>query len=201
MRSLQYGDIVRVKTWDQLEQEFGLDSEGNINCKMSFLPIMAEYFSGKEARYQGLNLISQIIGTDICNLRFENEVLNTSPAKFTPEMIEFVRAKDAPAFSVGDTVKVKSFEQMEKEYGLNNDYTGMLDLVLGDSICVPYGFPRDFGYICGQTATVTEIRNNGEILLKDWSCDTPDKGFRFHETMFEKKSKLQIFDIERKSEK
>jgi len=28
---------VKIKTWEQMEQEFGLDDEGNIACKGSFI--------------------------------------------------------------------------------------------------------------------------------------------------------------------
>ena len=31
---------VKIKTWEQMEQEFGLDDEGDIPCEGNFLPEM-----------------------------------------------------------------------------------------------------------------------------------------------------------------
>ena len=47
-------------------------------------------------------------------------------------------------FSVGDIVVVKSWEEMEAEYGLNS----------ADVIDTAYVFPRDMAKYCGKTATV-----------------------------------------------
>ena len=33
---------VKIKTWKRLKEEFGLDAEGDIDCKDSFLPEMEE---------------------------------------------------------------------------------------------------------------------------------------------------------------
>ena len=64
-------------------------------------------------------------------------------------------------FKVGDRVRIKSWEQMEKEFGKNSD--GGID-------CMPC-FIEDMKHLCGKTATIDEICNY-DIKLKDWSDDT-----------------------------
>lgn len=68
-------------------------------------------------------------------------------------------------FKVGDRVRIKSWEQMEKKFGKNSD--GGID-------CMPC-FIEDMKYLCGKTATIAEIYNY-DIKLKDWS----DAGGKIH---------------------
>ena len=34
--------LVKIKTWEQMEQEFGLDKNDDIDCELSFLKVMEE---------------------------------------------------------------------------------------------------------------------------------------------------------------
>ena len=36
----QVGDVVRVRSWDDMKDEFGLNADGNINCRFSFTRAM-----------------------------------------------------------------------------------------------------------------------------------------------------------------
>lgn len=36
----QVGDVVRVRSWDDMKDEFGLDADGNINCRFCFTSAM-----------------------------------------------------------------------------------------------------------------------------------------------------------------
>lgn len=36
----QVGDVVRVRSWDDMKDEFGLDADGNINCRFYFTRAM-----------------------------------------------------------------------------------------------------------------------------------------------------------------
>lgn len=36
----QVGDVVRVRSWDDMKDEFGLDAGGNINCRFCFTRAM-----------------------------------------------------------------------------------------------------------------------------------------------------------------
>ena len=46
---MNIGDIVRVKTWDAMVQEYGLHKDGHIvfSPKESFLPMMRQYCNKK----------------------------------------------------------------------------------------------------------------------------------------------------------
>lgn len=35
-RSFEVGDTVRIRDWDDMKSEFGLDCDGNIECQFSF---------------------------------------------------------------------------------------------------------------------------------------------------------------------
>lgn len=36
----QIGDLVRIRTWEDLREEFGIDEDGNIPCKFTFTEYM-----------------------------------------------------------------------------------------------------------------------------------------------------------------
>lgn len=67
-------------------------------------------------------------------------------------------------FKVGDRVRIKSWEQMEKEFGISH----------GDIPC-KCGFNSEMRHLCGRTATISEI-NDYKVKLKDWS----DAGGKIH---------------------
>lgn len=94
-------------------------------------------------------------------------------------------------FKVGDRVRIKSWEQMEKEFGKNSD--GGID-------CMPC-FIEDMKYLCGKTATIDEVCNY-DIKLKDWAGDSDGPYWFFSMDMIElvdtskfTKSDLQEGDI------
>lgn len=39
----QVGDLVRVRLWEDMAKEFGIDEDGNIPCKFSFVGYMENY--------------------------------------------------------------------------------------------------------------------------------------------------------------
>ena len=63
-------------------------------------------------------------------------------------------------FKVGDRVRIKSWEQMEKEFGMEFDW-----------IACKCGFNSEMRHLCGRTATISEI-NDYKVKLTDWSDDT-----------------------------
>lgn len=63
-------------------------------------------------------------------------------------------------FKVGDRVRIKSWEQMEKEFGVEFSWV--------DCKC---GFNSEMRHLCGRTATISEI-NDYKVKLTDWSDDT-----------------------------
>lgn len=42
-REFHAGDVVRIREWDDMEQEFGLNEYGNIACRFSFTDKMRSY--------------------------------------------------------------------------------------------------------------------------------------------------------------
>ena len=38
----QVGDSVRIRSWEDMESEFGIDEDGNIPCKFSFTEYMKD---------------------------------------------------------------------------------------------------------------------------------------------------------------
>lgn len=52
-REFKIGDKVRIRQWDDMEQEFGLNEVGSINCDYDFCRDM-EYLCGIEALVLGI---------------------------------------------------------------------------------------------------------------------------------------------------
>lgn len=42
-REFHIGDVVRIRDWEDMEQEFGLNEYGNIACRFSFTDKMGSY--------------------------------------------------------------------------------------------------------------------------------------------------------------
>lgn len=61
------GDRVRVRQWDEMEKEFGLDPKGDISCDLIFVKDMREY-CGKVFTVR--NAFSQIYHLDGCETNF-----------------------------------------------------------------------------------------------------------------------------------
>lgn len=94
-------------------------------------------------------------------------------------------------FKVGDRVRIKTWEQMEKEFGKDSD---------GDINCIPC-FNKGMKCLCGQTATIDKICDCN-IELKDWSGESGEIHWGFSTDMIElvdtskfTKSDLQEGDI------
>ena len=69
-------------------------------------------------------------------------------------------------FKVGDKVKIKSWDKMVKEYGLNAD---------GNILC-KYKFTVDMKYLCGETFTIYSIFEKYTVYFEnaddDWMYST-----------------------------
>ena len=66
-------------------------------------------------------------------------------------------------FKVGDRVQFKSWEEMEKEFGVDDD--GYIDIFPA--------FTKGMKYLCGTYATIEEINSDGRVFLTD---STSNKG-------------------------
>lgn len=91
-------------------------------------------------------------------------------------------------FKVGDRVRIKSWEDMEREYGLDWN---------GDINCGVSNFIQKMKHLCGRTATIEKI-DRERVILKDWSNnDNIDWYYclRMIEHVTFTKNDLQDFDI------
>lgn len=83
----QIGDTVRIKSWEQLEEEFGLHCEGVIDCEFYFVDADQEYCGttftitdivSKPFQWQGLGFVEQVdhhVGHDAHFLLLSSDVL------------------------------------------------------------------------------------------------------------------------------
>jgi len=60
------GQKVRIRDWDDMEKEFGLDESGDINCPATFVKDM-KYLCGKTAIVKDVSSINRIF------LEFDNK--------------------------------------------------------------------------------------------------------------------------------
>ena len=98
-------------------------------------------------------------------------------AKLLAEPSEPVKEK--PKFKVGELVRIRQWDDMEKEFGTNT---------LG-TINTQQGFLRKMEPLCGKYAEITELYNGNRVLLKFFNCEGLEyltEGFAFDTDMIEK---------------
>ena len=113
------GDRVQIKSWEEMEKEFGTDCAGNINCKFSFTKEMEEYCGA-------VATISAIDSDEIVELTSTSSDLDFSFWTFSTDMI-----KKATDFKVGDKVRINkqaTIEDFTKNYW-NGCQMGTLDFI------------------------------------------------------------------------
>ena len=92
-------------------------------------------------------------------IELTNRVEKLEKEKTQIQCVEILK----PEFKVGDRVQFKSWEEMEKEFGLDDD--GYIDIFPA--------FTKGMKYLCGTYATIEEINSNGRVFLTD---HTSNKG-------------------------
>ena len=110
---IKVGDKVRIKSWEEMEEEFGLDCAGNINCKSCFTDSMKK-FCGATATISGIN------SDEIVELTSTSSDLDFSFWTFSTDMIKKVN------FKPGDKVRINkqaTIEDFTKNHwnGCQND--------------------------------------------------------------------------------
>lgn len=110
------GDKVRVRQWDDMVEEFGINEGGSINCLWHFVDGMKKFCSE----------IATIIGFDYAPnnrdrvyLRFNNEKLNENDWAFSTDMIEPYTPRVAKA---GEYVKVIEGEDSGKIFKCTKNF-------------------------------------------------------------------------------
>lgn len=84
--------------------------------------------------------------------------------------------KEEPKFKVGELVRIRQWDDMVKEFGV--DSVGDIDS------CVP--FVTSMKPLCGKYAEIREIRNNGKVSLRFFNCEKETTYWAFHTDMIEK---------------
>lgn len=77
-------------------------------------------------------------------------------------------------FKVGDRVRIRSWESMEKEFGT----------FAHGSIKATYSFSQSMHNLCGLTATISGM-DGKRVYLEDWNGDTVDTFWSFSTDMIE----------------
>lgn len=89
MQEFQVGDIVRIREWDDMEDEFGVDSYGSIRCNGNFIADM-RYLCGLESKIVSMDNV-RIFSSGrygyVVHLEREERFMITN------EMLELVRSQ------------------------------------------------------------------------------------------------------------
>lgn len=109
------GDKVRIRQWDDMVEEFGLDGNGDIKCMCYFIREMKN-FCHKTAT---ITEIRAIFDKTLVYLKFDNENLNSYPWDFTTDMIEPYTPRIA---KVGEYVRVIDGENEGKIFKCTKNF-------------------------------------------------------------------------------
>ena len=84
--------------------------------------------------------------------------------------------KEEPKFKVGELVRIRQWDDMEKEFGVN--FYG--------SINCRYTFTEGMKPLCGKYSEILEIRDDGKVSLRFFNCEKENTCWEFHTDMIEK---------------
>lgn len=93
---------------------------------------------------------------------------------------QFKKVEPEPSFKVGDRVRIRSWESMQKEFGSLSNVKG--------------SFTESMKSLCGQTATIESLGSDGFVKLKDWSGDG-DHLWSYSTEMLEPASKFEVGQV------
>ena len=79
-------------------------------------------------------------------------------------------------FNVGDLVKIRQWDDMEKEFGLDTD---------DDIDCSEY-FVKNMKPLCGKYVEIVRLDKDGRVGLKFFNCDDLNTGWAYSTDMIEK---------------
>ena len=136
------GDYVRIRSWEEMAKEYGVDCDGGINTPQC-------YFTEGMKNYCGE--IRKINLTDDRDDTYQMEGIDFY---WFPEE-SLLPAKKQRALQKGDKVLVRSWESMVEEFGIDDD---------GDIDTTPCFATRMKEY-CGLEMTVSDVRA-GFVLLE-----------------------------------
>lgn len=126
------GDYVQIKSWEEMESEFGLNDDGNIDCQYAFTKGM-KYLCGKKFEIKRIFSDGEVDGLT------DDWYIHTDMIK------KASKVKDG--FNIGDRVRFRTWEDMEAEFGLN--HSGNID-------CEAV-FTTSMKHLCGVEFTITDM--------------------------------------------
>ena len=89
--------FVKIKTWDQMEEEFGLDSGGDINCKGGFLTTMEK----DVPKNRIIEISKSLSKSKNINHYYDWKTNKNSTWTISNDMIEeFLNPKDHPQYFI-----------------------------------------------------------------------------------------------------
>ena len=100
-RALRKGDKVLVRSWESMEEEFGIDDDGDIDSTPCFATRMKEYC--------GKTMIVSDVRVGFVYLK------GADGWCFTPEHVTLT----GPVIKEGDIVQLMSWDDLEETYGVN----------------------------------------------------------------------------------
>lgn len=95
-------------------------------------------------------------------------------AKLLAEPVEPVKEK--PKFKVGELVRIRQWDDMEKEFGTND---------IGNILC-ENGFIKEMYPLCGLYAEIVSLDINGVVGLKFFNCEGLGRSWTYSTDMIEK---------------
>lgn len=139
------GTKVKIKEWDDMEREFGLDQSGDINMFPCFSPYMREY-CGK---------LAEIVGREhqYYTLKFDGEVEDIFI--FSEQMFSNVYDKE---IRVGDWVRIKTWNELNRKF---KRYAN------GHILCDGVGFVHSMKEYSGMIVQVEGIQGKLVYLGKN----------------------------------
>lgn len=87
-------------------------------------------------------------------------------------------------FEVGDKVKIKSWQEMEEEFGLN----------CAENINCKFTFVKEMEKYCGAVATIRRIDSDGEVELTSTSSNLDFSDWTFSTDMIKKTNDFKTGD-------
>lgn len=84
--------------------------------------------------------------------------------------------KEEPKFKVGELVRIRQWDDMEKEFGL----------VMGGSIRCSRIFSREMAPLCGKYAEITRLYKGNTVFLKFFNCEGLYTCWEYSTDMIEK---------------
>ena len=89
----QVGDSVRIRSWEDMESEFGIDEDGNIPCKFSFTEYMKDMCGDEftitkihDGKYSGHEKGNVMLSVDMLEPIQEEEIDGTEIDDFLSAM-------------------------------------------------------------------------------------------------------------------